>query len=104
MFTTEARQEVVVGVLVRALGDRARDVLGYIDRDWSAEPFTRGCYGAHLPPGAWMVYGPALRAPVRRIHWAGTESAEHWTGSVDGSIDSGLWVAAEILSVHRVRA
>jgi monoamine oxidase len=95
--TTEERRDTVVDVLARTLGERARDVLGYIDRDWSAEPFTRGCYGAHLPPGAWTVYGPALRAPVGRIHWAGTETAERWTGYIDGAIDSGQRVAAEVL-------
>jgi monoamine oxidase len=95
--TSEARWAVVVDVLARTLGDRARDVLGYVDRDWSAEPFTRGCYGAHLPPGAWTVYGPALREPVGRIHWAGTETAEHWTGYIDGAIESGQRVAAEVM-------
>ncbi len=69
--TSDERREVVVDVLARTLGERARDVLDYVDLDWSAEPFTRGCYGAHLPPGAWTVYGPALREPVGRIHWAG---------------------------------
>ena len=95
--TTGERCDAVVDVLARTLGTRARDVLGYIDRDWSAEPFTRGCYGAHLPPGAWTVYGPALREPVGRIHWAGTETAERWTGYIDGAIDSGQRVAAEVL-------
>jgi monoamine oxidase len=95
--TSAERQEVVVDVLARALGERARDVLDYVDLDWSAEPFTRGCYGAHLPPGAWTVYGPALRRPVGRIHWAGTETAERWTGYIDGAIDSGQRVAAEVL-------
>ncbi|HEX6420140.1 MAG TPA: FAD-dependent oxidoreductase [Acidimicrobiales bacterium] len=90
------RRAVVVDVLARTLGERARDVLDYIDRDWSAEPFTRGCYGAHLPPGAWTAYGPALREPVGRIHWAGTETAERWTGYIDGAIDSGQRVAAEV--------
>ncbi|MBN2624564.1 MAG: flavin monoamine oxidase family protein [Acidimicrobiales bacterium] len=92
------RRATVVDVLARTLGERARDVLDYVDRDWSAEPFTRGCYGAHLPPGAWTVYGPALRAPVGRIHWAGTETAERWTGYIDGAIDSGQRVAAEVLA------
>jgi len=96
--TMEERRDVVVDVLARAMGERARDVAGYVDRDWSAEPFTRGCYGAHLPPGAWTVYGPALRRPVGRIHWAGTETAEHWTGYIDGAIDSGQRVAAEVLA------
>jgi monoamine oxidase len=98
--TTAERRDVVVGVLARALGERAHDTLDYIDRDWSAEPFTRGCYGAHLPPGAWTVYGPALREPVGRIHWAGTETAELWTGYIDGAIDSGRRVAAEILGTR----
>jgi monoamine oxidase len=97
--TTGERRDVVVDVLARSLGGRARDALGYVDRDWSAEPFTRGCYGAHLPPGAWTVYGPALREPVGRVHWAGTETAERWTGYIDGAIDSGQRVAAEVLDV-----
>ncbi len=96
--TMEERRDVVVDVLARAMGERARDVTGYVDRDWSAEPFTRGCYGAHLPPGAWTVYGPALRRPVGRLHWAGTETAERWTGYIDGAIDSGQRVAAEVLA------
>lgn len=96
--TMAERREVVVGVLARAMGERARDVTGYVDCDWSAEPFTRGCYGAHLPPGAWTVYGPALRRPVGRIHWAGTETAERWTGYIEGAIDSGQRVAAEVLA------
>lgn len=95
--TMEERRDVVVDVLAQAWGERARDVAGYVDRDWSAEPFTRGCYGAHLPPGAWTVYGPALRRPVGRIHWAGTETAERWTGYIDGAIDSGQRAAAEVL-------
>jgi monoamine oxidase len=97
-LTMDERREVVVGVLTRGLGERAGDVAAYVDCDWSAEPFTRGCYGAHLPPGAWTVYGPALRVPVGRIHWAGTETAERWTGYIDGAIDSGQRAAAEVLA------
>ena len=32
---------------------------------------------------------PALRTPVGRIHWVGTETAEAWTGYIDGAIRSG---------------
>jgi monoamine oxidase len=96
--TSEERRSMVVDLLARTLGDRAHDTLGYIDRDWSAEPFTRGCYSAHMPPGAWTVYGPALRQPVGRIHWAGTETAERWTGYIDGAIESGQRAAAEVVS------
>lgn len=96
--TPAERRDIVVGVLARTLGARAHDILDYVDLDWSAEPFTRGCYGAHLPPGAWTVYGPALREPVGRIHWAGTETAERWTGYIDGALDSGQRVSAEVLA------
>lgn len=92
----DGRRQHVVDVLAMALGDQARDPLAYIDRDWSAEEFTRGCYGAHLPPGAWTQLGPGLRRPVGRIHWAGTETAERWMGYIDGAIESGTRVAAEV--------
>jgi monoamine oxidase len=97
-WSGDERRRVVVDVLARALGEPARDVAAYVDRDWSAEAFTRGCYGAHLPPGTLTVYGPALRRPVGHIHWAGTETAERWTGYIDGAIESGERVAAEVLA------
>jgi monoamine oxidase len=71
--------------------------IGYVDRDWSAEEWTRGCYGAHFPPGVWTQLGPSLREPVGRIHWAGTETAERWMGYVDGAIESGIRAAVEVL-------
>lgn len=50
-----------------------------------------------MPPGAWTGFGPALRAPVGRIHWAGTETATIWNGYIDGAIRSGEDAAAEVL-------
>lgn len=96
--SAEQRRQVVLDVLARTLGERARGAVDYVDRDWSAEAWTRGCYGAHLPPGALTVFGPALRQPCGRLHWAGTETAERWTGYIDGAIDSGQRVAAEVLA------
>ncbi len=37
----------------------------YLERDWMAEEFSRGCYGAHFTPGVWTAYGDALRDPGR---------------------------------------
>jgi monoamine oxidase len=91
------RQQRVVEHAERALGGPGEDAIGYVDRDWSAEEWTRGCYGAHFPPGTWTQFGPALREPVGRIHWAGTETAERWMGYVDGAIESGIRAAAEVL-------
>ena len=70
----------------------------FAERDWSAEEWTRGCYGAHLPPGVWTQYGPALREPLGRLHWAGTETASRWAGYLDGAIESGERAADEVLA------
>ena len=90
------RRDHVVGILTRALGPGAAAPRAYVDRSWSAEEWTRGCYGSHLPPGAWTQVGPALRPPIGRLHWAGTETADRWAGYIDGAIDSGERVAAEV--------
>jgi monoamine oxidase len=45
----------------------------------------------------WTGYGEALREPVGRIHWAGTESSEVWNGYMDGAIRSGERAAREVL-------
>jgi len=51
-----------------------------------------------MPPGVMTEYGKVLRAPVGRIHWAGTETATVWTGYMDGAVQSGQRAAAEVVS------
>jgi monoamine oxidase len=46
----------------------------------------------------WLQYGDALRRPVGLIHWAGTETAQRWHGYMDGAVESGQRVAAEVLA------
>ena len=53
---------------------------------------------AHFPPGALTSYGPALRAPVGRIHWAGSERATAMHGLMEGAVRSGERTAAEVLA------
>jgi len=38
-----------------------------------------------------------LRAPVGRIHWAGTETATVWNGYMEGAVQSGERAVAEVL-------
>ncbi|HET6360700.1 MAG TPA: FAD-dependent oxidoreductase, partial [Gemmatimonadota bacterium] len=82
---------------IGCFGGKAADTAGYIDKDWSADPWTRGCPTGIAPPGVLITHGPALRAPVGRIHWAGTETATEWTGYMDGAIQSGERAADEVL-------
>jgi monoamine oxidase len=92
------RRDAVLGSLRAYFGPEAAQPVEFVERDWSAEPWTRGCYGAHFGPGVWTQFGPALREPVGRIHWAGTETASRWNGYIDGAIASGRRAAAEVLA------
>lgn len=94
--TEDQRREAMVGCLVRYFGARAALPAAYLERDWMAEEFTRGCYGAHFTPGVWTSYGEAWREPVGLIHWAGTECAPEWNGYMEGAVRSGEAVAAAL--------
>ncbi len=94
--TPTERRAAVTEVLAHYFGEQARSPIAFHERDWVAEEWTRGCYGAHLPPGAWTQVGRALREPIGPIHWAGTETAVRWCGYVDGAISSGERAAAAV--------
>jgi monoamine oxidase len=51
-----------------------------------------------MPPGVLLDFGKALREPVGRIKWAGTETATIWAGYMDGAVRSGQRAAKEVLA------
>jgi monoamine oxidase len=51
-----------------------------------------------MTPGGWTSHGAALRQPVGRIHWAGSETATRWIGFMDGAVSAGQRAAREILA------
>jgi monoamine oxidase len=91
------RRDAVLRTFQRLFGRRAAHPTLYADKDWSSEPYSRGCYAGVFGPGAWTAYGRHLRGAVGRIHWAGTETATRWMGYMDGAIQSGKRAAAEVL-------
>ncbi len=95
--TPEERRDAVLGCFVRYFGPRAARPRELVERDWMAEEFTRGCYGAHFTPGVWTHYGHALREPVGRVHWAGAECSPVWNGYMEGAVRSGEDAAAAVL-------
>jgi monoamine oxidase len=97
--TPEERRDAVVECFVRYFGQRAAEPLEYVERDWMAEEFSRGCYGAHFAPGVWTAFGAALREPVGRLHWAGAECSPVWNGYMEGAVRSGEATAAEVLDL-----
>ena len=92
------RRAEVLASFSRYFGPAAAQPADYIEHDWTAEEWTRGCYGAHFPPGTWTQFGPALRRPARLLHWAGTETATEWSGYMDGAVQSGKRAAEEVLN------
>jgi monoamine oxidase len=82
----------------QSLGNAARQARGYFDTRWTNEAWTRGCPVGIPSLGTLTAYGPHLRAPVGRIHWAGTETSDYWNGYMDGAVRSGERAAREVLA------
>lgn len=95
----DARKEKVIASLVRFFGAEAAEPIGYEDNDWLTEPFTHG-YVGHMGPGVMTRFGPALREPCGRIHWASTETSAEWAGYIEGALRSGARAAAEVGRLH----
>ncbi len=89
------RPDRIAAELARYFGPRALQTRGYVEKDWAADPWSTGCL-TPMPPGMLARVGPALRPPVGRIHWAGTETATRWCGYMDGAVRSGDRAAAEV--------
>ena len=94
------RARLVPKELSRYFGPKALSSIGYVEKDWSTDPWSIGCI-TPLTKGLLTSAGPALREPVGRIHWAGTESAEIGCGYMEGAVRSGERAAAEVFSALR---
>jgi monoamine oxidase len=93
------RRQAVLEDLVDLFGDSAVQPTCYHEVVWAAEPWVRGGYAGFTPPGALLDYGPAVRDPIGRIHWSGTETALDWAGTMEGAVASGVASAKEVLNV-----
>jgi monoamine oxidase len=95
-WPADQRRSSVLETLVRYFGPSAAEPAEYVETNWADEEWTRGCYGSNFPPGGWTKYGPVLRKPFGRIHWAGAETSPVWMNYMEGAVRSGDRVAAEV--------
>jgi len=95
--STTARRAAVLANFTTYFGSKAAHPSSYFESNWTNEVWTRGCPVAIAGPGTLLAYGPALRKPVGRIHWAGTETSTYWNGYMDGAIRSAERAAREVL-------
>ena len=89
------RRRAVLESLVRWFGPEAGRPIGFGEEDWAREPWSGGCPTSSPVTGS-LACMPALREPVGRVHWAGTETARRWTGFMEGAVESGERAAAEV--------
>ncbi|MCB1265781.1 MAG: flavin monoamine oxidase family protein [Mycobacterium sp.] len=90
------RREQVLQCFTALFGEQAAEPIDYLDQRWGAESFAPGGPTAAVPPGSWTEFGRLLRTPVGPLHWAGTETADEWTGFMDGAVRSGQRAADEV--------
>jgi monoamine oxidase len=91
------RRERILDEFATFFGEEARAATEFFDTQWPDEVWSRGGPVGIHGPGSLLEYGPALRQPVGRIHWAGTETSTYWNGYMDGAVRSGERAAKEVL-------
>jgi monoamine oxidase len=91
------RRHAVLDALAARLGRAAASPREFVETAWWTEEWTRGCSMAHFPPGILTRYGPLLRQPFERVHWAGTETSTTSHGAIDRAVRSGERASTEIL-------
>ena len=95
----EERKKAVLDAFQVYFGPQAGFPLGYIEKNWQEETWSGGGPVGLFTPGLLSEYGPVLRVPTGRIHWAGTETALEWTGYMEGAVRSGERAAQEVLGL-----
>ena len=100
-MSASARRSAVLNQYANFFGSQALNATNFFETFWCGEAWTRGCPVGIPSTGALMAYGPWLRQPIGRIHWAGTETATEWNGYMDGAVQSGQRAAREVLDAAR---
>jgi monoamine oxidase len=78
------------------------EVDSYFEWNWSMDEWTRGDFAGTPGPGVLtgFGFGPAIREPVGRIHWAGVDTATYPYQGFSGAIQSGERAAKELLAAE----
>ncbi|KAH7021077.1 flavin-containing amine oxidoreductase [Microdochium trichocladiopsis] len=91
------RRRVVLEELCVAFGSEAGEPSKFLIHTMMEEEWSMGCPVATPTPGTWTTLGPWMRKPIGRLHWAGTETATHFVGYMEGAVSAGQRAAREVL-------
>lgn len=97
MSRHDRKAEILDG-FAKAFGPEARNPIGYVEHDWSRQPWIRGGAASFFGPGLLTDYQYLFGKRIGRIHFAGTETASQYWGTMEGALASGDRAAQEVLA------
>lgn len=95
-YDESERRGRVMKHLVHLYGKDAHHNIDYTDFSWGNDTFAPGGPNPAVAPKTWTTFGRFLHEPVGRVHWAGTETADETSGTMNGAILSGQRAATEV--------
>jgi monoamine oxidase len=100
----EERKRRLIEDLVPRFGSCVRELSSTIEPNYvelasQDVEWFRGDYAGTPGPRVLTAFGfgPAIRAPVGRIHWAGVDTATVWYHHLEGAAQSGVRAALEVV-------
>ena len=98
----DVSDDAAVAAALRELAPEA-EVPAVHAHDWAGDPYSRGTWSV-LRPGQVHDAWSALRTPEGRVHFAGAHTALRWPSFMDGAVESGHRVAAEVAAAVSPRS
>lgn len=89
------RRQQILQRLADLFGPKALRPEIYHETYWVDQALSAGDV-TYFIPGAWTEAGTALRAPVGRVHWGGTETATEFYSHMEGALQAADRAAEEI--------
>jgi monoamine oxidase len=96
--TPEGQRAALLRDLTRRFGPRAANPDFVHLQNWGEDAWQQGGMITHYAPTVLSHFGHLLREPEGRIHWAGSDTATHFTGAIEGAVRSGYRAADQIVA------
>jgi monoamine oxidase len=91
------RRAAVLATFESLFGSEAARPVHYVEKDWTADAWSRGCYFGLPREMALSSLLSTFADATGSIHWAGAETAFESFGGMDGAVRSGERAAAEAI-------
>lgn len=93
----DERKRLALADFANMLGKDALECKEFMYHTMLDEEWAAGCPLASPSLGIWTEHGEWLRKPVGPTHWAGTDTATHFYGYMEGAVSTGFRAAKEVV-------